>query len=87
MSLTPPTIPEEEKSPAVIKLLDFIEQQNQLIQQLLEQIQTLKDEINKPKTNLPDLKFDPAIWKIIEKRKNQSNSKEPDLKKDAKPLN
>ena len=52
-TLKPPTIPEEEKSPLVIHLLAFIENQGAIIQKQAEQIQQLRDEVARLKNQPP----------------------------------
>jgi len=52
-----PSIPEDQKSPFVRGLLDFIEYQGAIIQQQAEQIQQLRDEIARLKNQPPKPKI------------------------------
>jgi len=47
--LIPPTVPQENQSPLVKQLLEFIEHQSLIIHHQAEQIQKLKDEITRIK--------------------------------------
>jgi len=83
--LKPPTISEEEKSPLVIHLLAFIENQGAIIQKQAEQIQQLKDEIARLKNQPPRPDIKPSS---LEKKKNRksgsSRKKRPGSKKRSK---
>ena len=85
VTLKPPTIPEEEKSPFVIQLLAFIEHQGSIIQQQAEQIQQLKDEIAQLKNHprRPDIKPS-SLGKKKKSKSKKSKGKRPGSKKRAK---
>ena len=85
VTLKPPTISEEEKSPFVIQLLAFIEHQGSIIQQQAEQIQQLKDEIAQLKNHphRPDIKPS-SLGKKKKSKSKKSKGKRPGSKKRAK---
>lgn len=60
VSLKPPTIPADEKSPLVLELSIFIEHQASIIQAQAEEIQQLKDEIARLKKQPPRPKIKPS---------------------------
>ena len=60
LNLPLPLIPEEQKSPLILQLIDFIERQASIIQQQTEQIQQLKDEIARLKNQPPRPKIKPS---------------------------
>ena len=60
LNLSLPSILEEQKSPLVRQLLDFIDHQVQLVQQQAAQIQQLKDEIARLKNQPPRPKIKPS---------------------------
>jgi hypothetical protein len=61
-TIKPPTIPEQDKSPLVLELLAFIENQGSLIQKQAEQIQQLKDEVARLKNQPPRPDIKQAAW-------------------------
>jgi hypothetical protein len=69
--LIPPTVPQENQSPLVKKLLEFIEHQSLIIHQQAEQIQKLKDEIARLKKQPPRPKIKPSR---LGKKKNDSSA-------------
>jgi len=81
VSLTLPTIPEEEKTPTILRLLDFIEQQNQIILQLSEQNQALKDEISNLKNQPPRPKIRPSSLEKKERKRKSKKKKRPGSQK------
>ena len=85
VTLKPPAIPEEEKSPLVIQLLAFIEHQGLIIQQQAEQIQQLKDEIAQLKNHphRPDIKPS-SLGKKKKSKSEKSKGKRPGSKKRKK---
>ena len=85
VSLIPPTIPEDEKSPLVEQLVAFIEQQGNIIQQQAEQIQQLKDEIARLKNQPPKPKIKPSSLEKKKKDKSKRHKgKRPGSKKRRK---
>jgi hypothetical protein len=58
--LIPPTVPQENQSPLVKQLLEFIEHQSLIIHQQAEEIQELKDEIARLKKQPPKPKIKPS---------------------------
>jgi hypothetical protein len=60
VSLKPPTIPGDDKSPLVLQLSTFIEHQASIIQAQAEEIQQLKDEIARLKNQPPRPKIKPS---------------------------
>jgi hypothetical protein len=85
VTLKPPAIPEEEKSPLVTQLLAFIEHQSCIIQQQTEQIQQLKDEIAQLKNHprRPDIKPS-SLGKKKKSTSKESKGKRPGSKKRKK---
>ena len=82
LNLPFPSIPEEQKSPLVRQLLDFIDHQAQLLQQQAEQIQQLKDEIARLKNQPPRPKIQPSrLEKKRLKKHKSSKAKRPGSKK------
>ena len=80
--LIPPTIPEDEKTPLVLQLASFIEQQANIIEQQAEQIQQLKDEIARLKNQPPRPKIKPSSLEKKKKGKSKrSKGKRPGSKK------
>jgi hypothetical protein len=74
-SLIPP-IPEEQKSPLVLQLLDIIDQQACLIEQMTVQIQQFKDEIAQLKNQPPRPKIQPGrVGKKRTKKQKASKAK------------
>jgi hypothetical protein len=71
--LKSPNIPEDEKSPIVVQLLELIEQQASIIGQQAEQIQLLKDEIARLKNQNPKPKIRPSS--LGKKKKDKSNKR------------
>ncbi len=55
-----PKIPEEEKTPIILRLLEIIEQQSETIILQAEEIQQLKDEIARLKGQKPKPKIRPS---------------------------
>jgi hypothetical protein len=85
VSLKPPTIPENEKSPFVLQLLTFIEQQASIIQAQAEEIQQLKDEIARLKNQPPRPKIEPSsLEKKAAGKKKRKDKKRPGSKKRKK---
>ena len=81
-----PCVPEEEKTPIVLQLIEIIEQILVVNQQLSEQIQLLKDEIarlkgQKPKPNIKPSKLE-SVFK--DKEKKDSSGKRPGSDKRSK---
>jgi hypothetical protein len=73
-----PPIPEEQRSPLVLQLLDIIDQQAQLIEQMAEQIQLLKDEIARLKNQPRRPKIQPSrLEKKRSKKHKSSKAKRP----------
>jgi len=72
VNLSLPLIPEEQKSPLILQLLDSIERQGSIIQQQAEQIQQLKDEIARLKNQPPRPKIRPSSLEKKKKRKSKS---------------
>ena len=77
----PPIIPEEEKSPLVIQLLAFIEQQGIIIQQQAEQIQQLRDEIARLKNQPPRPDIKPSSLGEKKDESKTSKGKRPGSRK------
>lgn len=80
-------IPEEEKTPVVLQLIEIIEQISVVIQQQAEEIQLLKDEIarlkgQKPKPNIKPSKLESVFNK--DKEKKDSSGKRPGSDKRSK---
>jgi hypothetical protein len=75
--LKSPNIPEDEKSPIVVQLLELIEQQASIVQQQAEQIQLLKDEIARLKGHNPKPKIRPSSLE----QKKKDKSKKADSKR------
>jgi hypothetical protein len=77
----PLIIPEQEKSPFVVQLQAFIENQGVIIQKQTELIQQLKDEITRFKNQPPEPKIKPSQLenKGIGKKKRK-NKKRPGFK-------
>ena len=81
-TLKPPIIPEDEKSPIVLQLLAFIEQQASILQQQAEQIQQLKDEIARLKNQPPRPDIKPSsLGKKKKGKAKKSKGKRPGSKK------
>ena len=85
VNLIPPTIPEDEKSPLVLQLATFIEQQSNIIEQQAEQIKQLKDEIARLKDHprKPDIKPS-SLGKKKKSKSKKSKGKRPGSKKRKK---
>ena len=84
-TLKPPTIPEEEKSPLVIHLLAFIENQGAIIQKQAEQIQQLRDEVARLKNQPPRPNIKPSSLEKKKPRKaGSSRKKRPGSRKRSK---
>ena len=80
-----PPIPEEQKSPLILQLLDSIERQASIIQQQAEQIQLLKDEIARLKNQPPRPKIEPSsLEKKAAGKKKRKGKKRPGSKKRKK---
>ena len=79
-----PKIPEEEKSPIVLQLLEIIEQQFVMIQQQAELIQHLKDEIARLKGQKPKPKIRPSQLEKHSEKKKSSSDKRPGSEKKGK---
>jgi hypothetical protein len=76
------SVTEEQKTPLVRQLLDFIDQQAQILLQQAEQIQQLKDEIARLKNQPPRPKIQPSrLEKKRTKRHKSSKSKRPGSEK------
>jgi hypothetical protein len=83
--LQPPTIPENEKTPFVLQVFDFIEHQGSIIQQQAEQIQQLKDEIARLKNQPARPKIEPSsLGKKKKGKSKKSKRKRPGSKKRKK---
>jgi hypothetical protein len=83
--LSPPQIPDKDKSPLVEQLLAFIEQQSILLRRQAEQIQLLKDEIARLKNQPPRPNIKPSsLGKKKSKRSAASGQKRPGSKKRSK---
>jgi len=81
-TLKPPTIPEDEKSPIVLQLSAFIEQQASIIHQQAEQIQQLKNEIARLKNQPPKPDIKPSsLGKKKKGKSKKSKGKRPGSKK------
>ena len=70
-----PEIPEEEKTPAVIQLLEFTEQLLALAQQQAEINQELRDEIARLKGRKPKPKIRPSQLEKDKKKKKRKDAK------------
>lgn len=82
LNLPFPSVTEEQKTPVVRQLLDFIDQQAQFLLQQAEQIQQLKDEIARLKNQPPRPKIQPSrLEKKRTKRHKSSKSKRPGSEK------
>ena len=80
-----PPIPEGQKSPLILHLLDSIERQASIIQQQAEQIQQLKDEIARLKNQPPRPKIEPSsLEKKAAGKKKRKGKKRPGSKKRKK---
>ncbi len=85
VNLKLPNISEDEKTPAVVQLLELIEQQVSIVQQQAEQIQLLKDEIARLKGHNPKPDIKPSSLGKKEKDKSKKeNSKRAGSKKKKK---
>ena len=73
-----PKIPEEEKTPIILQLLEIIEQQSETIILLVEENQQLKDEIARLKKQKPKPKIRPST---LEKSPQDQERKEPSEKR------
>lgn len=83
--LIPPPIPADEKSPLVLQLSAFIEQQAAIIRQMEEEIQLLKDEIARLKNQPPSPKIRPSSLEKKKKRRSKSfKGKRPGSQKRSK---
>lgn len=82
-----PEIPEIEKTPLVSQLLIAIEQQANIIGQLNEQNQLLKDEIARLKKQPPRPKIKPSSLEKKPGRKKKPRGKRPGSKKKHKTVN
>jgi len=88
VSIKLPTIPEDQKTPLVLQLLEIIEQQGWIIQQLLEQNQELRDEIARLKNQKPKPKISPSRLEDPKtKKRKKRNKKRPGSKKKRKTAN
>ncbi len=87
VSLKPPQIPEDERSPLVLQLSTFIEQQASIILAQAEEIQQLKDEIARLKNRPPRPKIQPSSLENKaagkKKRKNKKRAGSHKRKKTA----
>jgi len=84
-TIKPPTILKDEKSPLVLQLASFIEQQGNIIQLQAEQIQKLKDEIARLKNQPPRPKIKPSsLNNKTDYKKKRKGKKRPGSKKDIK---
>lgn len=85
VSLKPPAIPGNEKSPSVLQLSAFIEHQASIIEAQAEEIQQLKDEIARLKNQPPRPKIRPSslVQKAGDKKKRKGK-KRPGSKKRKK---
>jgi hypothetical protein len=82
VTFNPPPIPADEKTPLVLELLAFIEQQGVIIEKQAEQIQQLKDEIARLKNQPPRPKIQPSSLEKKKKGKSKrSKGKRPGSKK------
>ena len=85
VSLKPPTIPGNEKSPSVLQLSAFIEHQAFIIQAQAEEIQQLKDEIARLKNQPPRPKIKPSsLEQKAAGKKKRKGKKRPGSKKRKK---
>ena len=73
LNLPLPPIPEEQKSPLVLQLLDIIEEQGRFIKQMADQIQQLKDEIARLKNQPPRPKIQPSRLERKRSKKHKSS--------------
>ncbi len=73
-----PKIPEEEKTPIILRLLEIIGQQSETIILQAEEIQQLKDEIARLKKQKPKPKIRPSR---LEKSPQDQKRKEPSWKR------
>ena len=69
-----PDIPEEEKTPTILQLLEIIEQISVIILSQAEEIQLLKDEIARLKGQKPKPKIRPSKLEKDRKKKKKSSS-------------
>jgi len=69
-----PEIPEEEKTPTILQLLEIIEQVSVIILSQAEEIQILKDEIARLKGQKPKPKIRPSKLEKDRKKKKRSSS-------------
>ena len=84
-SIKPPIIPGDEKSPLVLQLAAFIEQQASTIQAQAEEIQQLKDEIARMKNQPPRPKIKPSsLESKTAGKKKRKTKKRPGSKKRKK---
>ncbi len=81
VNITASTIPEDEKTPLVLQLLDIIEQQAEQIQQLKDEIARLKNHPTKPVIKPSSLE------KKKKKKSKKSKRKRPGSKKRKKTAN
>ena len=86
-TLKPPTILKDEKSPLILQLASFIEQQGVIIQLQAEQIQKLKDEIARLKNQPPRPKIKPSLSNKTDYKKKRKGKKRPGSKKRHKTVN
>jgi hypothetical protein len=75
LKISPPDIPEVEKTPLVLTLLSIIESQANQIGQLNEEIQLLKDEIARLKGQKPKPKISPSRLEKSKTKKSKSGKK------------
>ena len=80
-----PEIPESEKTPLVLTLLTIIEHQANIIDQLNEEVQLLKDEIARLEGQNPKPKIRPSRLESSKSKKSKSpKKKRPGSKKRSK---
>lgn len=88
VSIQLPAIPEDQKSPLILRLLEIIEQQGSIIQQLAEQNQELRDEIARLKNQKPKPKISPSRLEDPKRKKGKKRKKKrPGSKKKRKTAN
>lgn len=84
-TIKPPIIPDGEKSPFVVQLLEIIESQAAIIQAQADQIQRLKDEIARLKKQPPRPKIKPSgLGKNKKSTSKKNKGKRPGSKKRSK---